>query len=236
MKQAELRDDGNKGVSAEQVRAYLEEHPDFFAGREELLEILYVPHPSGAAVSLIERQLAIYREKNKKLQEQLDNLIQIARDNEKLFQKMHKLTLALMDAEDLESAVAGLQSVLHEQFQADFVSIRILKDDRTSALAELFVPVEDARLASFRKIVASRQPKCGRPVPEHASFLFGDNAARVRSCAIVPFFAAEAVGLLGIGSHNAKRFSPSMGHLFLGRIGEMLGYRLGSMLANPGPE
>ncbi|MGH8548112.1 MAG: DUF484 family protein [Methylococcales bacterium] len=233
MKQAELCNDGNRGISPEQVRAYLANHPDFFTGHEELLEILSLPHPSGSAVSLIERQLAKVREKNKILEQQLDNLVQIARDNDQLFQKLHRLTLALMDAGDLESAIAGLQSVLYDQFKADFVSVRIFQNHRTSALAELFVPVEDGRLASFRKIVDSGQPKCGQPSPEHAEFLFGDNADLIRSCAIIPFFAANVIGLLGIGSHNAKRFSPTMGHLFLSRIGEILGYRLDSMLGDP---
>jgi uncharacterized protein len=233
MKQAELRSDGNTGVSEEQVRAYLAGHPDFFAAHEELLEILSVPHPSGSAVSLIEKQLAIFRKNNKKLQQQLDNLVQIARENEQLFQKMHNLTLTLMDAGDLEGAIAGLQSVLHDQFKADFVSIRIVQDHSISALAGLFVPAGDTRLESFRKIIDSGRPKCGRPNPDHAAFLFGDNADRVRSCAIIPFSAGEVIGLLGIGSDDGERFLPSMGHIFLIRIGEIIGYRLGCLLGNP---
>jgi uncharacterized protein len=233
MKQAELRRPGKTIVSAEQVRAYLAKHPEFFIEHEDLLEILYLPHPSGAAVSLIERQLAIYREKNKKIQHQLDNLVQIARDNERLFQKMHKVTIALMEAADVESAVAGLEWVLHDHFRADVVSVRLVQDNNTSALTELFVPARDARLASFRKIFDSRRPKCGRPRPDQAAFLFGDNAGQVRSCAIIPFAAADTPGLLGIGSYQGERFLPSMGHMFLTRVGEMLGYRLGYLLGLP---
>jgi uncharacterized protein len=233
MKQAEMRSDGSNGLSAEQVRAYLASHPDFFTSHEELLEILSVPHPSGAAVSLIEKQLAIFRKKNIKLQQQLDNLVHIARENEQLFQKMHKLTLALIEADDLENTIAGLQEVLHDQFKADFVSIRIVHDNYTSPLADLFVSSADPRLASMRKIIDSRRPKCGRPSAEHAAFLFGDNADRIRSCAIIPFSSAEVIGVLGIGSESAERFLPSMGHLFLIRIGEMIGYRMGSLLAGP---
>lgn len=233
MKKAELRREASNAVSGEQVRAYLARHPDFFAEHEELLEILSVPHPSGAAVSLVERQLAIYREKNRKIQQQLDNLVQIARENEQLFQKMHKLTIALMDAADLEGAIAGLQWVLHDYFQADFVSVRIVQDQRSSALTELFVPAKDARLLPFHRIFESRRPKCGRPSPEQAAFLFGENADHVRSCAIIPFTAAETTGLLGIGSYSKERFLPSMGHLFLLRVGEMLGYRVAYLLGVP---
>ncbi len=233
MKRAELRRPGKTVVSAEQVRAYLAKHPEFFTERQDLLEILFIPHPSGAAVSLIERQLAIYREKNRKIQQRLDNLVQIARENERLFQKMHKVTIALMEAVDVESAVAGLEWALHDHFRADLVSVRLIRNNNTSALTELFVPAGDARLANFRKIFDSRRPKCGHPRPEQAAFLFGDSADHVRSCAIIPFAAAETPGLLAIGSYQGERFLPSMGHIFLTRVGEILGYRLGCLLGIP---
>ncbi len=232
MKPVTLRTGGSNRISSEQVRIYLADHPEFFAKHEELLEILVVPHPSGSAVSLLEKQLSIYRKNNERLQQELCNLVQIARDNEQLLRKMHQLTLSLMDAVDLESTIGMLQSVLLDQFKADFVSIRLFQDNGASTRAELFVPNQDARLDSFRKIVDSRHPKCGRPASKQAAFLFGDNADRVRSCAIIPFVAAEVIGLLGIGSSDDERFSPGQGHLFLSRIGEMLGVRLSSMLAN----
>ncbi|MGR9105383.1 MAG: DUF484 family protein [Gammaproteobacteria bacterium] len=236
MSEAELCSEDSERISAEQVHSYLADHPDFFVEHEKLLEVLSVPHPTGAAISLIERQLAIYRDKNKKLQQQLNNLLRIARDNEQLLHRMHKLTLALLDAEDLEGAIAALQGVLHEQFKVEYVAVRIVRNKSSAALAELFVPVSDPRLRSFRNIFASRRPKSGAPTIEQASFLFGDNAPEIRSCAIIPFFPADTVGILGIGSQNRKRFLPTMGHLFLTRIGEMIGYRLGPLIGSPNKE
>ena len=44
---------------AEQVAEFLNSHPDFFDDQAELLSQLRLPHPSGTAVSLIERQIQV---------------------------------------------------------------------------------------------------------------------------------------------------------------------------------
>ncbi|MCS5565654.1 MAG: DUF484 family protein [Methylococcales bacterium] len=232
MKQAEIAKDENGGVTAEQVQTYLSQHPGFFANHEGLLQNLSIPHHSGSAVSLIEKQLQLYREKNEKLSQQLSLLVQIARENDGLFQKVHKLTLSLMDASDLENTVTDLQSVLHNEFKADFVSLRILQENSDSPLAEVFVAPSDPRLDSFQKMIDSGRPKCGEPASEHGAFLFGDNGDRIKSCAIIPFATSGVSGLLGIGSLDGERFLPTMGQLFLIQIGELIAYRLNAILGS----
>jgi len=44
-------------IDSDDVAAYLTKHNDFFVTYPELLNDLEVPHQSGAAVSLIERQV-----------------------------------------------------------------------------------------------------------------------------------------------------------------------------------
>ena len=232
MKQAEISKDENEGVTAEQVKTYLSQHPGFFANHEELLQNLSIPHHSGSAVSLIEKQLQLYREKNEKQLQQLNLLVQIARENDGLFQKMHKLTLSLMDASDLENTMASLQSVLHDEFKADFVSLRILQENGDFPLAEVFVAPSDPRLDSFRKVIDSGRPKCGESVSKQGAFLFGDNGDLIKSSAIIPFAASGVSGLLGIGSLDVERFLPTMGQMFLTQIGELVAYRLNAILGS----
>ncbi|MDH3326971.1 MAG: DUF484 family protein, partial [Gammaproteobacteria bacterium] len=47
-----------QACTAKDVEVYLDKHPEFFQEYPELLVELKVPHPSGGAVSLIERQVA----------------------------------------------------------------------------------------------------------------------------------------------------------------------------------
>jgi len=51
-------------VSEEQVAAFLSANPDFFLDHQELLANLTLPHQSGEAVSLLERQVSVLRERS----------------------------------------------------------------------------------------------------------------------------------------------------------------------------
>jgi len=230
MYQAERQTQEKDSVSADQVHAYLADHPGFFADNTELLESLVIPHATGQAVSLVAKQLEFFRTKNEKLVQQLNILVQIARDNDELFRKMHRITIALMEANDVESALAGLQSVLHEHFQADFVSLRILRKSDNPPLIDVFISPDDERLEPFKKLLDYGRPKCGSPNLEQAAFLFGDNASKTQSCAIIPVASSTLNGLLGIGSIDEEKFLPTMGHMFLIQLGELVGLRLDTLL------
>lgn len=231
MNQPERDADGNPDtLTADQVSRYLHEHPDFFSDNLELLEILQIPHQSGAAVSLVEKQLRIFRERNEKLSQQLNVLVQIARDNDDLFQKMHKLTLSLLEAQSFDDALISLDAVLHEYFKADFVSIRILKNDTISISAPAIIHADDERLKCFESILESGRPKCGPPDPGQIEFFNGDGITAIRSCAFIPMCSGNFSALMGIGSLDENRFLPTMGHLFLTQMGELVGFRLNSLL------
>ena len=54
----------NLAISADDVASYLRENPDFFTDRDGLLAEMTVPHESGKAISLLERQVKILRERS----------------------------------------------------------------------------------------------------------------------------------------------------------------------------
>jgi len=88
-------------ISAAAVEKYLTQHPEFFQGRNDLLANLKVPHASGQAVSLVEKQLGILRERNTELRNRLSQLIESARGNDRLFAHSRKLVLALLDCKSV---------------------------------------------------------------------------------------------------------------------------------------
>jgi len=220
----------SSGLEPAQVENYLLEHPEFFHQHLSLLENLSIPHPSGNAVSLISKQLEIFRSKHHELENQLTALIEIARDNDTSFNRMHELTLALMEASSIEDVVANLDKVFAECFLTDFSAVRIIKDDAESAVSDVFVHRDDERLQHFDNELNTSQPKCGRPTLAQARFLFGDIANEVKSCAIVPMSFTGLEGLIAIGSRDDARFHYSMGNLFLTQMSEVIGTRLISIL------
>jgi uncharacterized protein YigA (DUF484 family) len=218
-------------IDSSVVENYLKQHPEFFNEHLELLEHMTVPHPSGNAVSLISKQLELFRQRHHDMEEQLNSLIEIARDNDHSANQMHELTLAVIEVDTLDAAIENLNVVLAECFLTDFFSVKIISTDKhKSALADLFVAPDCEELTHFVKELGSNQASCGKPTLAQAQFLFGDNALEVQSCAIIPMSFTEIEGLLAIGSRDDSRFHYSMGHLFLTQMSEIIGTRFASLL------
>lgn len=225
-----MNDQQQVRLSDELIADYLRQHPDFFRNHLDLLEQMHLPHPSGTAISLIAKQLELFRTRHQEQENQLAALIDIARENDAAFNRMHELTLAMLEANSLQDAVANLSEVLAECFLTDFVAVKIIRQRPDFPLNNLFVEPDDKRLSHFSAELSGNQPKCGRPTFVQAQFLFGDVAAEVKSCAIIPMVFTQLEGLLAIGSRDEGRFHYSMGSLFLTQMGEIIGTRLISLL------
>ncbi|MDD5034647.1 MAG: DUF484 family protein [Methylococcaceae bacterium] len=217
-------------IPAEEIEEWLRRHPDFFQQHLDLLEILKLPHPCGEAVSLISRQIELLREKNRRLQQQLSDILHVARDNDILLRRYHRLTLALQDASCLDDALASLRWLLQDCFQADFVAVRLIQPIIDSPIGDLCVAEDSPQLPYFWQILEIGQPECGKPERELARFLFGAQAHEVQSHALVPLQHAGLTGILAIGSRDPKRFEAGMGSLFLSQMSEMVAARFVSLL------
>lgn len=221
-----MSDQEKTNLTATQVEQYLRDHPEFFNEHLHLLEQMRIPHPSGNAVSLISKQLELFRSRHQELESQLTELIEIARENDTSYVRMHKLTLALLDAKTIEEAVANLETVLSEYFLTDFVAIRIIKPGPDAPISNLYIEPDSDNLKPFSKELASNQPTCGKPTLTQAKILFGDASLEVQSYAIMPMLFTEMEGFLAVGSREDGRFHYSMGSLFLTQMSEIVGTRL----------
>lgn len=215
-------------TTAEQVADFLRRHPGFFEDHLDLLESLKVPHPCGSAVSLVARQVEALRDKNQRLQQQLGEILQVARENDALHQRVHRLTLALLEAHGLEDALAGLRWGLREYFRADFVAVRIAQPVIDSPVSDLAWGADQAE--PFQDLMETGEPACGQPVAAHTWKLFGAEAGEAASWALVPLRHAGLRGLLAIGSRDAERFQAGLGLLFLAQLGETVSARLASLI------
>ncbi|MCP4042339.1 MAG: DUF484 family protein, partial [Gammaproteobacteria bacterium] len=112
-------------VSEHNMVEYLQNHPDFLMAHPELLGQLELSHSCGNAVSLIEHQVAVLKDQNRQLRQKLQGLIDNARENEKLNQRLHRLTLELLVCEDIDQVFTVLYDSLREDFSADKVVLRI---------------------------------------------------------------------------------------------------------------
>jgi uncharacterized protein YigA (DUF484 family) len=209
----------------ESVAAYLQHNPEFFERHQALLARLRLPHVrGGSTISLVERQIEVLREKHAALESKLADLVQVARGNDVIADKLHRFTRRLLGASSRSDAVARIDTSLREDFDA-FHAVLVLSGDPTDSTTQRFVRylrIDDPSLKSFETLFASGKPRCGQARDSQREFLFGSDANDIGSIALVPLGEKGSVGLLAIGSTDRDRFHPGMSTEFLARMGELV--------------
>jgi len=205
-------------LTDEEVISYLRLDPDFFQRHASLLSELNLPHESGAAVSLIERQVAILRERNMTMRRRMSELIDAAKQNEVLFEKTRSLTLELLHVESWQALNETLATYVLVDFQADFVCCHL--------------PAYGVKLDHLRshtdelphlRYLSSDRPVCMSLRADELATLFpfqqheGDGSA-----VLVPLQLPDAAGCLAIGSRDPSYFRSDMDTLFVTYIAEVL--------------
>ena len=217
---------GNDVLTAEQVKAYLQTHPEFFEQHAKLLAEITLPSPHGSGViSLAERQQLAQRDKIRVLESLMEQMISNAEENEATSTKVHQFCLSLLN----QQSFSALQKMISETLQANFnVShslIRIWVKPSNSAITgdAVFNTVSE----TFSDwVVSLSQPYCGTK-PEVAADLMPE---QLQSLAFIPLCKhmsdQHAFGVLILGSEDAHRFKVDMGTHYLERIGELVGATL----------
>lgn len=221
-------------LSGEEVAEYLEAHPEFFEQHPVLLDGLRIPHKTGAAVSLIERQVSTLRQKNLQLERQLRDLVDIARSNDMLAGKVHDMATRLMSAPTRKAAVVIAEELLRSSFSADQSVLVLFEVGAAGEFGELaeagrFLRLSergDPALGPFRTFLEGSAPRCGKIRDSQRVYLFGGDADDIGSAALVPLGQNAATGFLAIGSRDADYFHPGMSMDFLARLGDLLGCAL----------
>jgi len=224
------------------VADYLAANPEFFNDRDDLLAKMVVTHTTGATVSLIERQVAILREQNGGYQQQLTELVDVARVNDALMVKLQKLVLALLEANELEALLGLIQQSLKDDFNADGVSLCLFSDpvalslesDRVGEMQVKFVSRDDEQFKKLGDLSKGDEPACGILTDAELACLFDDAAeSGIRSVAQLPLMmgdkgdsAGVSLGVLAIGSKDAGRFCAGVGTVFLKYLGALVTRKL----------
>jgi uncharacterized protein YigA (DUF484 family) len=204
------------------VREFLRDNPRFLDDNPDILESLSLPHNSGNAVSLVERQVGVMRDRNKEMRNRLDNMLATAHDNDLLFEKTKRLVLNLLEAKNLPAMVETIYDSLGKDFEIDFYSLTLLGDEKS-------LPRTMARVASIEKaneqvntLIGSNRAVCGVLREEEMTFLFGEKGLQVGSVAAVPLRYNNLYGILAIGNADPNFYKSSMGTLFLSYIAEVV--------------
>jgi uncharacterized protein len=215
------------------VAEYLQTYPDFFERNSSLLTKLRLPHVRdvGATVSLVERQVEVLRERNQSLERKLKELVDVARANDALADRIHRLSQRLIRAHTMPETIAAIETSLREDFDAmNSVLVLFLEQARSlvsdsSRFLRSGDPA-DADIKTFETLLQSGKPRCGQIRDVQRDYLFGKDSVEIGSVALTPLGPKGELGILAIGASDAERFHPAMSTEFLSRIGELVTYAL----------
>ena len=220
--------DPRKTLDPDRVAQWLACHPDFFVGREGLLQQLKVPHPeSRGATSLLERLVHDLRARAEQAEWRLEQLLESARFNEGQYRRTRELVLALLEAEDNDALGQALATQLAEHFQTPAVALwcpASLTDAEPRPPQAPRQVLDDHAGKRLAALLDGRPSRCTRLTPTDWKRLLPHvpAPAKAGSCAVARLTLGEPLGYLVLASPDPDHFRASMDTLFTDYVGEVV--------------
>ena len=201
-----------------QVIEYLKNHPEFFEVHANLLSDIKVGHASGEAVSLIERQVELLRERILRMRRRMNLLLQTARNNDELFAKVRSLTLTLLDTHTWHDLNEALATNMLVDFNADYVCCHVQNH------YAIYDHIRDYRdTAPFDPFVRGIMPVCATLRAAELQALFPMQTHETDGSAVLlPLSLKQGAGCLAVGSRDTRRFTRDLDTYFVGYMADVL--------------
>lgn len=216
-------------LQAQDIVQYLARHTDFFEQHPQLLSQMQLPHPhEGQAISLVERQSLMLRERIKGLESRVAEMMRHGQENDAISDKLVLWMRALLSETDEAALPATLIEELKRVFEVPYAGLRLWGTKSELSYLDCAGAVASDTVTFANSM---RVPFCGPNVGFEAAAWLGDDGA-VKSLALLPLRFGEnsgensgtdpqTFGMLVLGSADPERFHTSMGTAFLERIGEL---------------
>ena len=222
--------DGTPGLGLEEreVADFLRRHPDFFERHLALLTELVVPHSGRTgAVSLLERQVTVLRDQLGAERGRLKLLMNAARENSRLQQRLQRCFQSIASACDLSDLARVVPEVLQKEFDLDSVVVKFLDTVvcTTAPVQALAAYSDETVQALIQRFQGNACLVEAPPSAEVMCHLPPASASRVGSCAVVPICNADQV-LLGwviLAAHDSQRYRADMDTALLEGLGGLIG-------------
>ena len=195
------------------VEAFLRANPNFLQDRPGLLAVLNLPHGGEGAVSLVERQVSVLRERNIASRQKVNALSDIGRENDRLLQATRRTVLALLSGVNRQELAQIWRAQLTETFKAELGALVWITAE----------PNSDSSESVAGKLIRQGDSFSGVLRPEEMTALFAITEAE-GSAALSPICAgSKIIGVLAVGARDSQRYRQEDGTLFLDYIAEVIG-------------
>lgn len=209
-------------LTDEQVAGYLRQHPHFFERYPAVLSELSVPHvQSGPAISLVERQTLVLRERIRSMELKLADLLRHGQENDAISGSMQRWIRGLFLHRDDRSLPTHLADSLAQIFSVPQSGVALWQCAEQWADEPWCLRSAPDYVEQIDRMMTAM---CGSVSLSPAAALLPDGGSQAQSIAVIPLrigAAPQAYGVLVLGSPDPKRFGPDLGVAFLERIGEI---------------
>ena len=220
-------------LSAQEVASYLKANPEFFIKQEDLLADLSLPHKSGKAISLLERQVNILRDRGGDARQKLNNLLENARNNDQLFDTTRSLVLALLRAKDVTEIADVAQDQLSHHSNIDSCEVILIDKKGLKVAGSVRTESESILKKQFADVFRLKRTHCGAISKEQTSYLFPAQDNNIKSTAICPVISnGDVLALIAFGNQSDSYFNVNLDTLFL----DFIGHVVGAVIANQQPD
>ena len=197
-----------------------------------MLAELSLPHDSGKAISLLERQVTILRERGIEARQKLNNLLANARNNDQLFDTTRNLVLALLRAKDITELVNVTQDQLANHTSIDACEIILVDFDGINVANTVRVESEAKLKQDFSDVFRLKRTHCGPLESSDIAYLFPNNES-IRSTALCPVMHnSHILAMIAFGNQEDNYFNVNLDTLFLDFIGRVIGAVLDREIAS----
>jgi hypothetical protein len=212
-------------ATAEQVAAYLRQHPDFFDHNSELLDAIAPAGDAydGGVVDLRQLIVARLRDELAEMSALRDELVMTGRTNLSAQARVHKAILALLSARSFEHFVETLTTDLAVIADLDVVTLGVEQCGEDVSRAQT-PGVYSLDPGTVDRLVGPGQSIALRETVEGDPMVFGPGAGLVASDALLRLSISSTTppALLALGSREPGQFHPGQGTELLGFLARVV--------------
>ena len=204
------------GLSAADLAAFLQDNPTIFQQRPELLELITLSDDRGTT-SLLERQISVLKTRLEQQKANQSELFKVARENEQISDNFSEIVYQMIAFTSLSQFATQFPSALKSIFSVDEVSFKTAQSvDRN--------PNDKQSYDDTIRRLTNNRAVCDNRWPSNIMSLFFSDA--VASAALIPMRNKDkdsTLGILALGSTDAKRYTNDLGTVHLDKLGLMSG-------------
>ena len=200
-------------LNPKDVEEFLRAHPNFLQDRPGLLAVLSLPHGGEGAVSLVERQVSVLRQRNIVSRQQINALSDIGRENDRLLEATRRTVLALLAGTNRQELAQIWLVQVTNTFKAELGALIWITGEPNSNSAEFVAG----------KLIGQGESFSGVLRPEEMKAMFTSDASQ-GSAALSPIRnGSDILGVLAVGARDSARYRQEDGTIFLEYLAEVIG-------------